>query len=106
MKLNDRLNVLVQATILSQKNGVLSLDEAVKAKSAIDTISSGLLNQNFTSAINFLIEIPISSQKKGIYSLKDSHMIYIAIEGIENELNNEFNNISDGAVRENVVDKT
>jgi flagellar motor component MotA len=105
MKLNDRLNVLIQATILSQKNGVLSLDEAVKAKSAIDTISSGLLNQNFTSAINFLIEIAISSQKKGIYSLKDSHMIYIAVEGIEKELNNEFDNISDGAVRE-VVDKT
>ncbi len=95
MKLNDRLNVLVQATILSQKNGVLSLDEAVKAKSAIDTISSGLLNQNFTSAINFLIEIAISSQKKGIYSLKDSHMIYISVEGIEGEIQNEVNKINE-----------
>lgn len=99
MNLTERLNVLIQATTLSQKSGVLTLDEAVKAKMAIDTITSGVLNQNTTSAINVLIEIAVSSQKKGTYTLKDAYMIYLAIEGIENELQNEVNRISAGTVR-------
>lgn len=94
MKLTERLNVLIQAATLSQKSGILTLDDAVKAKSAIDVISSGVLNQNFTSAINMLIEIAVSSQKKGAYSLKDAYMIYLAIEGIEGELQNEENKMN------------
>lgn len=89
MNLKERLNVLIQATTLSQKNGALTLDDAVKAKNAIDVILSGVLNQNFTSAINTIIEIVVSSQKKGVYTLKDAYMIYIAVEGIEQELNTE-----------------
>jgi hypothetical protein len=42
MKLTERLNVLIQAATLSQKSGVLTLDDAVKVKSAIDVISSPL----------------------------------------------------------------
>ena len=99
MKLAERLNVLIQAATLSQKSGVLTLDDAVKAKSAIDVISSGVLNQNFTSAINMLIEIAVSSQKKGSYSLKDAYMIYLAIEGIEGELQNEVNKMN-GIIQE------
>jgi flagellar motor component MotA len=91
MKLTERLNVLIQATSLSQKSGVLSLDDAVKAKTAIDIISSGTLNQNYAAAINVLIEIAVMSQKKGVYSLKDAYMIYLAINGIENEIQNEAN---------------
>ena len=94
MKLSERLNVLIQATTLSQKSGVFTLDEAVKAKSAIDIISAGTLNQNFTAAINVLIELAVSSQKKGSYSLKDAYMIYLAIEGIERELQNEVDRIN------------
>lgn len=94
MKLTERLNVLIQATTLSQKSGSLTLDEAVKAKSAIDIISSGELNQNFTAALNTLIEIAVSSQKKGAYSLKDAYMIYVAIDGIEIELQNEVNRVN------------
>ena len=94
MKLTERLNVLIQATTLSQKNGMLTLDDAVKAKTAIDIITSGNINKDFTTAINFLIEIAISSQKKGVFSLKDAHMIYLAVEGIENEIKNEVNNIN------------
>ena len=92
MKLTERLNVLIQAVTLSQKSGILSLDDAVKVKSAIDVISSGTLNQNFASAINILIEISVFSQKKGVYSLKDAYMIYNAINGIEDELKNEVSN--------------
>jgi flagellar motor component MotA len=95
MKLTERLNVLIQAASLSQKSGVLSLDDAVKAKTAIDIISSGTLNQNYASAINVLIEIAVMSQKKGVYSLKDAYMIYLAVNGIESELQNEANRINE-----------
>lgn len=95
MKLTERLNVLIQATSLSQKSGVLSLDDAVKAKTAIDIISSGTLNQNYAAAINVLIEIAVMSQKKGVYSLKDAYMIYLAVNGIESELQNEVNRINE-----------
>ena len=94
MKLTERLNVLIQATTLSQKNGALTLDEAVNAKTAIDIITAGSLNQNFTVAINTLIDVAVSSQKKGVYSLKDAHMIYLAIDGIERELQNEVNRLN------------
>lgn len=100
MKLIERLNVLIQATSLSQKSGSLTLDDAVKAKNAIDTISTGVLNQNYASAINTLIEIAVSSQKKGVYSLKDAHMIYLAVEGIEEEFKNEVNKINGNVEKE------
>lgn len=94
MKLIERLNVLIQAATLSQKSGALTLEEAVNAKNAIDTISSGVINQDYAKAINILIEIAVASQKKGAYSLKDAHMIYIAIDGMENEFQNEINKIN------------
>lgn len=100
MKLIERLNVLIQATSLSQKSGTLTLDEAVKAKTAIDIISAGVLNQNYASAINTLIEIAVSSQKKGVYSLKDAHMVYLAVEGIEGEFKNEVNKINGNVEKE------
>lgn len=94
MNLTERLNVLIQSASLSQKSGTLTLEDAVKAKSAIDIISSGTLNQNFTSAINVLMELAISSQKKGAYTLKDAYMIYLAIDGFEREFQNEVNKIT------------
>ena len=99
LKLTERLNILIQAITLSQKSGILNLDDAVKAKSAIDVITSGVINQNFTLALNALIEIAVLSQKKGAYSLKDAHMIYLAIEGIEVELQNEVNKINNEEIR-------
>jgi hypothetical protein len=106
MKLTERLNILIQATSLSQKSGNLTLDDAVKAKSAIDIISTGKLNQNFTSAIKVLIDIIISSQKKGVYSLKDAYMIYLSIDGIEMEIQNEVNKINGNITQqEQVINK-
>ena len=101
MELNERLNVLVQATILSQKSGTLTLDEAVNAKKSIDIISSGTLDQNFTQAMNVLIEIAISSQKRGAYALRDAHMIYLAIEGIESAFKNEIDKLNGKTTVEN-----
>ena len=100
LKLTERINVLIQAITLSQKSGILNLDDAVKAKSAIDVITSGVINQNFTLALNVLIEIAVLSQKKGAYSLKDAYMIYLAIEGIEGELQNEVNRMNGGIPQE------
>lgn len=94
MNLTERLNVLIQAATLSQKGGALTLDEAVKAKSAIDVISTGVLNQDYPHAINALIEIVVTSQKKGVYSLKDAYTIYLAVENIETELQNEANRLN------------
>lgn len=102
MKLTERLNVLIQATSLSQKSGILSLDDAVKAKTAIDIISSGIINQNFASAINVLIEIAVMSQKKGVYSLKDAYMIYLAVNDIESELQNEVNRFNEKMMEKEV----
>ena len=94
MKLIERLNVLIQAATLSQKSGALTLEDAVNAKNAIDTISSGVINQEYAKAINVLIDIAIASQKKGAYSLKDAHMIYLAVDGMENEFQNEVKKIN------------
>ena len=94
MKLYERINVLIQATTISQRKGALTLDDAVNAKNAIDVLSNGEINQNFATAINTLIEIVASSQMKGVYTLKDAYMIYIAIEDIEREFQNEVNRIS------------
>lgn len=94
MNLTERLNVLIQATSLSQKNGVLTLDEAVKAKNAIDVISAGKLDQNLPLAINTLMEIAVSTQKRGGFSLKDAHMVYLAIDGIETVFQNEMNRLT------------
>jgi hypothetical protein len=67
MNLTERLNVLIQAATLSQKSGIFTLDEAFKAKLAIDVISSGTLTQDFATSINTLIELAIASQKNGGY---------------------------------------
>lgn len=99
MKLTDRLDVLIQATSVSQKNGVLTLDDAVKVKTAIDIISSGKIDQKFASAINVLIETVVMSQKKGVYSLKDAHIIYLAVEGIEGELQNEVYRMNESSIQ-------
>jgi hypothetical protein len=95
MKLSERINVLIQAATLSQKSGTLTFDDSIKAKSAIDILSSGTLDQNFTSAINVLIELAALSQKKGAYSLKDAHMIYLAVDGIEEEFQNEVQRLNE-----------
>lgn len=94
MILSERLNVLIQATTLAQKKGILTLDEAVKAKTAIDTISSGKFDQNLPLAINALMEIVVLSQSKGAFSLKDAYMVYLALEGIEVEFQNEINRMN------------
>lgn len=103
MELNKRLDIIIQAVILSQKKGILTLEDAVNAKNAIDIISIGEMNQNFISAINILIEIIVTSQKKGIYSLKDAYMIYLAIYDIKDVLQNKVNKINTEAIEKDII---
>lgn len=85
MNLNERFNILAQAVELAQKNGSLSLDNAVEAKKSIDEIQKGEnLKDNFTC----LVKLCEESQKKGIFTLHDAYVIYIAIENIEAEIDN------------------
>lgn len=81
MDLNERFNVLKQAAQIAQSKGVLTLDDAVYVKSAIDNI-----NTNPEVAAQILIQILQTAQSKGAFSLKDAYIIYIAIDGIVDEL--------------------
>jgi hypothetical protein len=85
MNLNERFNILAQAVELAQKNGSLSLDQAVEAKKSIEEIQKGEnLNENFAG----LVKICEESQKKGVFTLHDAYVVYIATEGIDAEIEN------------------
>lgn len=79
MELKDRLDVLIQAAQLTQSKGILSLDDAVVVKSAIDNISQ---NTNINQSVHVLIKVAQLGQSKGCFTLKDAYIIYIATEGL------------------------
>ena len=83
MDLNERFNVLVQGVEIAQKSGVLTLDDAVKAKTAIDTIQKG---ENLRDGLSKLVEICEFGQKKGVYNLADAHTIFLAADQIDVEI--------------------
>lgn len=83
MELKDRLNILVQGSLLAQSKGVLSLDDAVYVKKAIDCIND---NTELDISSKILIKTVTIAQSKGCYSLKDAYLIYAAINGIEDLL--------------------
>lgn len=86
MELQDRLNVLVQSAQLAQNKGILSLEDAVVVKTAIDNIQS---NKDIETSIKILIHVAQLAQSKGCYTLKDAHVIYVVIDGILDVLNKE-----------------
>ena len=83
MDLNERFNVLAQGVMVAQKNGVLSLDEAVEAKKNIETIQKG---ENLKESLGALANICNEMQKKGIYTLQDAHFLFMAIDGLDEEI--------------------
>lgn len=83
MDLNERFNVLVQGVEIAQKSGVLTLDDAVKAKTAIDSIQKG---ENLRDELFKLSEICEFAQKKGVYNLADAHTIFLAADQIGVEI--------------------
>lgn len=88
MDLNQRFNVLAQGVMVAQKNGNLSLDEAVEAKKRIETIQNG---DNLKESLHALINICEATQKKGSYTLEDAHILFMAIDGIDDEIEKFIN---------------
>ena len=86
-ELNNRFNVLIQAAQIAQTKGVLSLDDAVYVKKAIDSVKAG---ENLDIAAKILIKTAQVAQSKGVYSLKDAYVIYIASEGLEAKIPQEL----------------
>lgn len=89
MELSERLNVLIQAAQLAQNGGILSLDDAVVVKTAIDNIRA---NKDVDTAVKVLINVAQIAQSKGCYTLKDASIIYIAIDGIDSYFQTPPNN--------------
>ncbi len=83
MDLNERFNVLVQGVELAQKKGVLSLDNAVEAKVAIDTIQKG---EKLKESLGSLAAMCEFAQKAGTYTLHDAAFLYSAIDGLDAEI--------------------
>ena len=83
MDLNERFNVLVQGVELAQKKGILSLENAVEAKNAIDTIQKG---EKLKESLGSLAAMCEFAQKSGIYNLHDAAFLYSAIEGLDEEI--------------------
>ena len=89
MDLNERFNVLVQGVELAQKKGILSLENAVEAKNAIDTIQKG---EKLKESLGSLAAMCEFAQKSGTYTLHDAHYIYEAIDGIDAEIDKFIEN--------------
>ena len=83
MDLNARFNVLVQGVELAQKKGVLSLENAVEAKAAIDTIQKG---EKLKESLGSLAAMCEFAQKSGTYNLHDAAFLYSAIDGLDEEI--------------------
>ncbi len=83
MDLNERFNVLVQGVELAQKKGILSLENAVEAKNAIDTIQNG---EKLKESLGSLAAMCEFAQKSGTYNLHDAAFLYSAIDGLDEEI--------------------
>lgn len=83
MDLNERFNVLAQGAMVAQKNGALTLDEAVEVKKSIETIQKG---ENLKDSLGVIVNVCNETQKKGIYTLQDAHFLFMAIDGLEEEI--------------------
>ena len=83
MDINQRLDVIEQGAELAQKAGVLTLDEAYEAKSALIGIKSKGADMN---SINTLIKVLEKGRSNGVYGFQDCYYIYLAINGIESAI--------------------
>lgn len=97
MDLNERFNVLVQGVELAQKKGILSLENAVEAKVAIDTIQKG---EKLKESLGSLAAMCEFAQKSGTYNLHDAAFLYNAIDGLDEEIE-KF--ITENSFKESVV---
>lgn len=97
MNLNERFNVIAQAVEISQKSGIMTLDDAVAAKSCIDSIQKGeKLHESFDS----LVKMCENAQKNGVFNLRDAHIVYLATENISEEIDKFIAEAANAAVAE------
>jgi len=78
MELDERIEILIQSAELAQRGGVLTFDDAVVVKHAIDVCKSKKGNVN--EAIDTLIKLANVCQGRGVYTLRDAYYIYLATE--------------------------
>lgn len=83
MELNERFSVLIQGAQIAQSKGVLSLDDAVYVKNAIESVKR---NENLDIAAKILVKTVEVAQLKGCYTLRDAYALFIASHEIENLL--------------------
>lgn len=83
MELKDRFNILKQGVEIAQSKGVLSLDDAVFVKKALESVKT---NTNLDIAAKILTKTVQVAQSKGCYTLKDAYIIYVALDGIDEEI--------------------
>ena len=68
MDLKDRFSILKQGVQIAQSKGVLSLEDAVYVKAAMDNIDN---NENLDVAFKIIIKVIQFAQSKGAYTLKE-----------------------------------
>ena len=87
MDLKDRFSILKQGVQIAQSKGVLSLEDAVYVKAAMDNIDN---NENLDVAFKIIIKVIQFAQSKGAYTLKDAYLLYVASENIEESIREEL----------------
>lgn len=97
MNLNERFNVIAQAMEISQKAGIMTLDDAVAAKTCIDSIQKG---EKLHESFDTLVKMCENTQKNGVFNLRDAHIVYLATENIGEEIDKFITEAANAAVAE------
>jgi len=84
-KLQEALNVLVQAVnIAQQTGGIKKLETAVTVKQVLDDLSkSEITQERFNECLVTLSNTAAEAYKTNCYSLRDAHYIYVATESVD-----------------------
>lgn len=85
MTIQERFKFLIQGVQVAQSKGVLTLDDAVYVKSAINLVEQ---NENLELAFKILLKTIETAQSCGCYTLKDSYYLYVAQNGLLEEIIN------------------
>lgn len=84
-KLQEALNIFVQAVNIAQQNGgIKKLETAVAVKQVLDDLSKNEITQErFNECLVTLSNTAAEAYKTNCYSLRDAHYIYVAMESVD-----------------------
>lgn len=84
-KLQEALNIFVQAVNIAQQNGgIKKLETAVAVKQVLDDLSKNEITQErFNECLVTLSNTVAEAYKTNCYSLRDAHYIYVAMESVD-----------------------